>query len=87
YATQQAIDNTDDAYKPSVADTCWWLSRTRDCLKGNIPAYASSISPSGRLSHTGCYRGNHGIRPLCNLSSSTFVYPSPNAQGQYELLF
>ena len=61
----------------------WWLA----------DAYASSsyyvryVYSSGALSWDCAYRGDDGVRPLCNLSSGILVSDSPDSDGAYTIIW
>ena len=50
----------------------WWTLTPRTCIASN--SYnVRVVYTSGALSHSLAYRGNWGVRPLCNLSSEILV--------------
>lgn len=61
----------------------WWLA----------DAYASNsysvryVNSSGALSHYDAYRGDYGVRPLCNIKSEILVSDSPNSDGAYTIIW
>lgn len=86
YPTAECVSNS-DGYSNSNFSTSkgwyWWL-RTPDSSN----AYSvRSVDSRGSLSSDGAYSGNNGVRPLCNLKSSILVSDSPNASGNYEIIY
>lgn len=86
YPTAECVSNS-DGYTNSNFTTSkgwyWWL-RTPNS------AYASSVRyvySDGALSYGLAYGGSWGVRPLCNLQSSILVSDSPNASGNYEIIY
>ena len=48
--------------------------------------HVRNVSLDGSLDYSNAYRGNNGVRPLCNLNSETPVSDQPDSDGYYSLL-
>ena len=86
YVTQQCIFNTLSSNKPSATNSArwyWWL-RTPNYPNANIPRMVYS---DGSLSITSACRGDFGVRPALNLSSSLLVSDSTDADGCYTFVW
>ena len=86
YPTAECVSNS-DGYSNSNFTTSkgwyWWL-RTPD---SSDASYVRFVFSDGALySLYACY-GSYGVRPLCNLQSSILVSDSPNARGNYEIIY
>ena len=85
YVTQQCFSNTPSSSKPSSKTTAWyWWLRTPHHSFANI---ARSVNSDGSLGGNNAYRGNYGVRPALNLSSSLLVSDSTDADGCYTVVF
>lgn len=84
YPTAECVNSSE--YKNSNFTTSkgwyWWL-RTPISLNASSVHLVDSDGP---LNNSSAYRGDNGIRPLCNLPGSLRVSESPNAAGNYTLL-
>lgn len=85
YPTAQCVSNSE--YTNSNFSTSkgwyWWL-RTPISSNGSS---VRSVNSGGSLYSDGAYRGNNGVRPLCNLKSSILVSDSPNSDGNYTVIY
>lgn len=86
YPTAECVSNS-DGYSSSSFSTSkgwyWWL-------RTPISSGASSVRfvySDGTLIDSSAYGGGGGVRPLCNLKSSILVSDSPNASGNYEIIY
>ena len=85
YVTQQCFSNTPSGSKPSSKTTAWyWWLRT--------PGYSGAHNPrivitGGSLDSGYAYRGNYGIRPALNLSSSLLVTDTTDSDGCYTFVW
>lgn len=85
YVTQQCFSNTPSSSKPSSKTTAWyWWLRTPHHSFANI---ARGVNSDGSLGGNNAYRGNYGVRPALNLSSSLLVSDSTDADGCYTVVF
>ena len=85
YVTQQCFSNTPSSSKPSSKAAAWyWWLRTPHHSFANI---ARSVNSNGSLGGNNAYRGNYGVRPALNLSSSLLVSDSTDADGCYTVVF
>ena len=86
YVTQQCFSNTPSSSKPSSKTTAWyWWLRTPDY---SYARYARSVySDGGLYSLIACRRGDYGVRPALNLSSSLLVSDSTDADGCYTFVW
>lgn len=85
YVTQQCFSNTPSSSKPSSKAAAWyWWLRTPHHSFANI---ARSVNSDGSLGGNNAYRGNYGVRPALNLSSSLLVSDSTDADGCYTVVF
>lgn len=85
YVTQQCFSNTPSSSKPSSKTTAWyWWLRTPHHSFANI---ARGVNLDGSLGGNNAYRGNYGVRPALNLSSSLLVSDSTDADGCYTVVF
>ena len=86
YPTAECVSNS-DGYSNSNFTTSkgwyWWL-RTPNSSNAYSVRYVSS---DGALNSSNAYNGVRGVRPLCNLQSSILVSDSPNARGNYEIIY
>lgn len=86
YPTAECVSNS-DGYSNSNFTTSkgwyWWL-RTPDSSGAGYVRYVDS---GGTLDSYSAYYGTRGVRPLCNLQSSILVSDSPNASGNYEIIY
>lgn len=85
YVTQQCFSNTPSSSKPSSKTTAWyWWLRTPHHSFANI---ARSVNSDGSLGGSNAYRGNYGVRPALNLSSSLLVSDTTDSDGCYTVMF
>ena len=86
YPTAECVSNS-DGYTNSNFTTSkgwyWWL-RTPN---SSYAYYVRCVHSVGTLDYYGAYDGYLGVRPLCNLQSSILVSDSPNASGNYEIIY
>lgn len=86
YVTQQCIFNTLSSYKPSATNTAWWYWWLRTHYLPNV-SIAQMVYTNGSLSSTSAYRGDFGVRPALNLSSSLLVSDSTDVDGCYTFVW
>lgn len=80
--TAQAIANSNYSSNPTTAANWhWWLRSPHSGSSYDVRRVHAGGSEAG--AHA--YNGYVGLRPLCNLPSSTLVSSSPNADGYYEI--
>lgn len=85
YVTQQCFSNTPSSSKPSSKTTAWyWWLRTPHHSFANI---ARGVNLDGSLDGNNVYRGNYGVRPALNLSSSLLVSDTADSDGCYTVMF
>lgn len=85
YVTQQCFSNTPSSSKPSSKTTAWyWWLRTPHHSFANI---ARGVNLDGSLGGNNVYRGNYGVRPALNLSSSLLVSDTTDSDGCYTVMF
>jgi hypothetical protein len=86
YPTAECVSNS-DGYTNSNFTTSkgwyWWL-RTPNSSNAY---YVRSVYSDGALHNYYACFGHYGVRPLCNLQSSILVSDSPNASGNYEIIY
>ena len=86
YPTAECVSNS-DGYSNSNFTTSkgwyWWL-RTPYSSDAD---YVRIVYSGGALHYNDAYVGYSGVRPLCNLQSSILVSDSPNASGNYEIIY
>lgn len=84
--TAECYANRDGYSSSSFATTKnWhWLLRTPNSSYANSVRY---VLTDGTLGYILANIGNYGLRPLCNLKSTTIVSDVPNAAGNYELTY
>lgn len=85
YPTAECVNSSE--YSNSNFSTSkgwyWWLRTPSSSLASRV-RYVSSAST---LSNEIACKGDRGVRPLCNLKSSILVSDSPNASGNYEIIY
>lgn len=86
YPTAECVSNS-DGYSNSNFSTSkgwyWWLRTPY-----SSDAYSvRHVSSDGALDGIDAWYGICGVRPLCNLKSSILVSDSPNASGNYEIIY
>ena len=86
YPTAECVSNA-DGYTNSIFATSkgwrWWLRTPISSVASNV----RYVHSDGTLLHTNACNGYHGVRPLCNLSSSILVSDTTNADGNYEIIY
>lgn len=80
YANRDGYSNTNFA---TTKNWYWWL-RTPNSSNAY---YVRRVSSAGALGRGLASYGDIGVRPLCNLKSTTTVSDTPNAAGNYELTY
>lgn len=86
YPTAQCVNNADGYTNSGFATSkgwYWWLRTPNSSDAG----YVRIVYSGGSLSGISAYRGNGGVRPLCNLKSSILVSDSPNSDGNYTVIY
>ena len=85
YPTAECVSNSE--YSNSNLTTSkgwyWWLRTPYSSYAGSV---RSVLSDGTLISDSAC-GGGDGVRPLCNLQSSILVSDSPNASGNYEIIY
>ena len=86
YPTAECVSNS-DGYSSSSFSTSkgwyWWLRTPYS----SYAYYVRYVVSDGALGSDVAYYGGWGVRPLCNLKSSILVSDSPNASGNYEIIY
>lgn len=86
YPTAECVSNS-DGYSNSNFTTSkgwyWWLRTPYSSYAYGV----RFVGSGGTLSAHYAYYGINGVRPLCNLQSSILVSDSPNARGNYEIIY
>ena len=86
YPTAECVSNS-DGYSNSNFTTSkgwyWWLRTPFSSDAGGVRVVYSV----GTLFRSSACSGYNGVRPLCNLQSSILVSDSPNASGNYEIIY
>ena len=86
YPTAECVSNS-DGYSNSNFTTSkgwyWWLRTPYS----SSAYYVRSVLSGGALGSGDACGGYGGVRPLCNLQSSILVSDSPNARGNYEIIY
>lgn len=84
YLTQQAFSNSPSSLKPSAVTSPWyWWLRTPSYATSNYPRL---VSTNGRRSNRYACRGDEGVRPALNLSSSLLVSDTTDTDGCYTVI-
>ena len=85
YPTAECVSNSE--YTSTSLATSkgwyWWLRTPYSSYANNV----RRVTTDGALGSNYAYYGNGGVRPLCNLKSSILVSDSPNASGNYEIIY
>ena len=85
YPTAECVNSSE--YKNSNFTTSkgwyWWLRTPYSSNANNV----RFVYSDGSLNYYNAWLGNYGVRPLCNLQSSILVSDSPNASGNYEIIY
>lgn len=85
YPTAECVSNSEYSNSNFTTSKGWyWWLRTPYSSYAYVVRYVSS---DGTLNLDYAYYGNYGVRPLCNLQSSILVSDSPNASGNYEIIY
>ena len=86
YPTAECVSNS-DGYTNSNFTTSkgwhWWLRTPYSSDAG----FVRRVFSDGSLDYALAWYGDFGVRPLCNLQSSILVSDSPNASGNYEIIY
>lgn len=86
YPTAECVSNS-DGYSNSNFSTSkgwyWWLRTPYSSSANDV----RNVNSGGTLSYSLAFDGYCGVRPLCNLKSSILVSDSPNASGNYEIIY
>lgn len=85
YPTAECVSNSE--YSNSNFTTSkgwyWWLRTPYSSDAHSVRVVGSD----GSLDYRNAFGGYIGVRPLCNLQSSILVSDSPNASGNYEIIY
>ena len=85
YPTAECVSNSEYTNSNFTTSKGWyWWLRTPYSSSADSVRYAYS---GGALNHIVACNGYRGVRPLCNLKSSILVSDSPNASGNYEIIY
>lgn len=84
YCTPEAITDNDGTYPSDVSQKLEWWFRTPHIDSDYFQRLAAK-SVSG-ITNSGPHQGNYGVRPLCNLSSTTRVSETPDENGVYTIV-
>lgn len=85
YPTAECVSNSEYSNSNFTTSKGWyWWLRTPYSSNAFSVRYVYS---DGSLSGSDAYNGYYGVRPLCNLQSSILVSDSPNASGNYEIIY
>lgn len=80
--TAEGLDDSNYSGDPALGEGWYWWLRTPLV---DYAYYPRRVSANGSLSTYNAYRGLHGVRPLCNIRSSTTVSTTPDEDGCYTL--
>ncbi|NMC35256.1 MAG: fibronectin type III domain-containing protein [Veillonellaceae bacterium] len=83
YCTQEAIDTSTYTYNPMTSQAWPWWLRTPFSSEA---FYVRDVRPTGSLAGNDAFNGTMGIRPLCNVSSSSLVSDTTNTNDCYTLI-
>lgn len=86
YPTAECVSNSDGYSNSNFATSKGWYWWLRTPHSSNAPNVRHVYS-DGTLNYNYAYNGCRGVRPLCNLQSSILVSDSPNASGNYEIIY
>ena len=85
YPTAECVSNSE--YTSTSLATSkgwyWWLRTPNSSNASGV----RNVNTDGTLNSYSAYHGYGGVRPLCNLKSSILVSDSPNASGNYEIIY
>ena len=85
YPTAECVNSSE--YSNSNFSTSkgwyWWLRTPYS----SFAHFVRNVNSDGSLNYNYAYIGYGGVRPLCNLKSSILVSDSPNASGNYEIIY
>ena len=85
YPTAECVSNSE--YTSTSLATSkgwyWWLRTPNSSGARSV----RDVVSDGSLNYNYAYYGYGGVRPLCNLKSSILVSDSPNASGNYEIIY
>lgn len=85
YPTAECVSNSEYTSTSLATSKGWyWWLRTPFSSGAGFVRY---VSTGGALGDYIAYHGSRGVRPLCNLKSSILVSDSPNASGNYEIIY
>ena len=85
YPTAECVSNSDGYSNSNFATSkgwYWWLRTPYSSDAHDV----RRVDSGGTLGSGAC-SGGYGVRPLCNLQSSILVSDSPNASGNYEIIY
>ena len=85
YPTAECVSNSEYSNSNFTTSKGWyWWLRTP---YSSIAYFVRYVNSDGSLNYVSACGGNYGVRPLCNLQSSILVSDSPNASGNYEIIY
>lgn len=85
YPTAECVSNSEYSNSNFTTSKGWyWWLRTPNSSYAN---YVRIVLSDGAPYYYFAYVGSNGVRPLCNLQSSILVSDSPNASGNYEIIY
>ena len=87
YPTAECVSNSEYSNSNFTTSTGWyWWLRTPYSVYG---CHFHNVNSDGSMDYTTRYAcsGYGGVRPRCNLKSSILVSDSPNASGNYEIIY
>ena len=83
YPTAEAVSRSNFTSSSLTSSQHWyWWLRTPYASNSYDVRY---VNTSGALHYNHAYRGNMGVRPLCNLSSEILVSDNPDTDGVYRI--
>lgn len=81
--TAKGLEDSNYTSEPAEGAGWWWWLRTP---YSSTSARTRAVYSTGTNNYHYTHFGHFGVRPLCNISSSTIVSPRTDADGCYTLL-
>lgn len=82
--TPECVANSNYSSNPAANSAWyWWLA---DAYAGSAN-YARLVNSDGSLNRRNAYRGYHGLRPACNLSSDLLISDTTDVDGCYTVIY